>query len=94
MQTGVAAPLSPPIPIQGTLTCQFQPEAEPATTLFAGLAPGMTGIYQVAFRMPADAGPVWTGLSCEVIIPGLGTGGFSIVGVPVASPPGTRQNLP
>jgi uncharacterized protein (TIGR03437 family) len=56
MQTGVAAPLSPPAPILGSLTCQFSQQSSPAKTLFAGLAPGTLGFYQVAFQLPADAG--------------------------------------
>jgi uncharacterized protein (TIGR03437 family) len=80
MLTGAPASLSIPSPIVGTFTCQFLPEAEPAKTLFAGLAPGMVGIYQVAFQMPANAGPPWTGITCNFDIPGLAVGGFSLGG--------------
>jgi uncharacterized protein (TIGR03437 family) len=86
MQTGAPASLSIPSPIMGTFTCQFRPEAEPAKTLFAGLAPGMVGVYQVAFQMPADAGPAWTGITCNLNIPGLGTGGFGLSGAAAVAP--------
>jgi uncharacterized protein (TIGR03437 family) len=65
--TGEAASLTVPDPITGTFTCQFRPQAEPSTTLFAGLAPGTIGLYQVALQLPADAGaaPI-TGISCAL----------------------------
>jgi uncharacterized protein (TIGR03437 family) len=96
MQTGVPASLTVISPILGTLTCQFRPEAAPVKTLFAGLAPGMVGIYQVAFQMPADAGPAWTGLTCSIVIPGLGTGTVTINGaMPGAQAQSAyRENLP
>jgi uncharacterized protein (TIGR03437 family) len=57
MLDGVPAPINPPAPILGSLTCQFAATGSPATTLSAGLAPGAIGFYQVAFQLPADAGP-------------------------------------
>jgi uncharacterized protein (TIGR03437 family) len=57
MVTGAPASLSTPEPILGSLTCQFSPQSSPAKTLFAGLAPGTVGFYQVAFQIPLDAGP-------------------------------------
>jgi uncharacterized protein (TIGR03437 family) len=56
MKDGVPAPLSP-APILGSLTCAFSAQGSPAKTLFAGLAPETVGFYQVAFQLPADAGP-------------------------------------
>jgi uncharacterized protein (TIGR03437 family) len=68
--TGVAASLTKVNPIQWKLGCQFLPQAAPAQLLFAGLAPGMTGIYQTAFRMPSDAGAApLSGLSCTLASP-------------------------
>jgi uncharacterized protein (TIGR03437 family) len=67
--TGAAASMTAPDPVVGTFTCQFAPQQQPAETLFAGLAPGTIGIYQVAFRMPADAGAPITGLSCRLSTP-------------------------
>jgi uncharacterized protein (TIGR03437 family) len=62
---GEPASLTVPNPIVDKLQCQFYPQGEVPDVLFAGLAPGTIGIYQVAFRMPAPAGaaPV-TGLYC------------------------------
>lgn len=54
--TGAPAPLDTPDPILGELKCRFLPQSQDFETVFAGLAPGYLGIYQVAFRMPADAG--------------------------------------
>ncbi len=63
--TGVPAPLDSLRPITGSVTCRFAPQTAPATTLFAGLAPGMTGVYQVTLRLPDQpfASPL-AGLDC------------------------------
>jgi uncharacterized protein (TIGR03437 family) len=68
--TGQPAPSSPLFRIQAALTCRFLPRNADATTLFAGLAPGMIGVYQVAFQMPEDANtsPL-TGLQCSWRLP-------------------------
>lgn len=77
MQTGAAAP-NAVAPITGSLTCQFAPNSSPAKTVFAGLAPGTVGLYQVAFQVPADAGPQpITCLSCSWRGSGFGGGFFS-----------------
>lgn len=78
VQTGVPASLTTLNPIVGTVTCRFDPQKEDAQTLFAGLAPGMIGVYQVTFRMPADAGaaPI-TGMTCNAEAPS----GSSTIGV-------------
>jgi uncharacterized protein (TIGR03437 family) len=84
--TGTAASLTVANPITGSLTCQFRPQAEAATTLFAGLAPGTIGVYQVNLQLPADVGaaPI-TGLSCAL----LTGGGGSSVSVGAAAPAGS-----
>ena len=67
VQTGIPASLTTANPITGTFACRFEPQKEDAETLFAGLAPGMIGIYQVTFRMPEDAGalPI-RGIDCHL----------------------------
>ena len=64
MVTGQPAPLDRTIPIQGKFACYFYPYGPLAETLFAGLAPGMLGVYQVNFRLPPGpyAGPITGGL--------------------------------
>ncbi len=71
-ETGVPASLAKVNPIQWDLRCQFLPQTKPAELLFAGMAPGMIGIYQTAFRMPSDAGvgPI-NGLQCELASPSM-----------------------
>ncbi len=63
--TGQPAPLDRTVPIQGQFNCVFYPYGPQAETLFAGLAPGLLGIYQVNFRMPPGPypGPI-TGGAC------------------------------
>jgi len=77
MQTGVPAPDGVIAPIRETLKCHFSPQTQPAETIFAGLAPGMIGIYQATFRMPADDSQVMTSASCNVP-----TAGGVVFGVP------------
>ncbi len=81
VQTGQPAPLDRTVPIQGQFRCRFDPYRAEAETLFAGLAPGTIGIYQVNFRLPPgpDPGPITGGL-CVYNGPGV-DGGFTwIVG--------------
>lgn len=82
--TGEPASLTVPDPILGSLTCTFSPETTPAETLFAGLAPGLVGIYQVAFRMPSDPNtqPL-NGILCS--LNGQASFGFGIL-VAIVSP--------
>lgn len=54
IKTGEPAPTGTPLRIREPITCTFFPYTEPAETLFAGLAPGMVGIYQINFRLPAE----------------------------------------
>jgi uncharacterized protein (TIGR03437 family) len=77
MITGQAAPVNSAIAIQGQFTCSFNPYGQPAETLFAGLAPGVLGIYQVNFRLPSGTypGPITGGL-CTYSGPGR-NGGFT-----------------
>jgi uncharacterized protein (TIGR03437 family) len=52
LQTAQPTPYPPLFPIRGAVQCRFFPYTADAETLFAGLAPGMLGIYQVTFKMP------------------------------------------
>ncbi len=84
-QTGVATPVGPLFPIRGRITCRFTPYTQDAETLFAGLAPGFIGIYQVTFRMPSGANPgKLTGGRCEV--QSQNGGGFLIWGNMLQNP--------
>ncbi len=53
VETGTASPADPPARAVLPLACQFAPE-RPAEILFAGLAPGFVGYYQVTLRIPQD----------------------------------------
>lgn len=55
--TGMPAPTDRAIEIEGRIRCRFFPYETEAETLFAGLAPGLTGIYQVNFRLPEGPDP-------------------------------------
>jgi uncharacterized protein (TIGR03437 family) len=55
--TGMPAPTDRPIEIEGRIRCRFFPYETEAETLFAGLAPGLTGIYQINFRLPEGPDP-------------------------------------
>jgi uncharacterized protein (TIGR03437 family) len=72
VQTGIPAPTDDIRPITGSIACRFAPQESDAETLFAGLAPGFLGFYQVTFRMPQDAGGApLTGLQCRFETQGL-----------------------
>jgi uncharacterized protein (TIGR03437 family) len=81
-KTGVPASSTIAEPIQFPLTCTFTPQTTPAETLFAGLAPGLIGIYQAAFRIPADSNTQpFNGMQCT-----LGSNasfGFGILGAQI-----------
>jgi uncharacterized protein (TIGR03437 family) len=62
--TGTPASLLKPNPIQWALSCELLPRRETFELLFAGAAPGMTGVYQTTFRMPARSAVPATGLEC------------------------------
>jgi len=72
VKTGEPAPTGDLRPIDGYMHCTFTPHTTDAETLFAGLAPGMVGIYQVTFRFPADtpADVPPTGMRCGFNTPG------------------------
>jgi uncharacterized protein (TIGR03437 family) len=83
-QTAVPAPLDRLMPLDGQITCTFLAQQtstsgrvsqqSTAETLFAGLAPGLIGTYQVSFRMPPDAGQGQiNGARCQLTTP-LGGG--------------------
>lgn len=70
VKTGEPAPLDETRPLDGFVNCSFTPHATEAETLFAGLAPGMVGIYQVTLRFPADTPDIApTGLRCRINSP-------------------------
>ena len=75
-------------PLAGQLICTFTPQSQPAKTLFAGLAPGLTGIYQASFQMPSDAGAApLNGMYCSLSDLGFSAGfGFGVISVPAPVP--------
>ncbi|MBI3934140.1 MAG: hypothetical protein HY316_05580 [Acidobacteria bacterium] len=52
LDTGAAAPLSPPIPVVLTPTATVA--GLPATVQFAGFAPGFVGLYQINVLLPSN----------------------------------------
>ena len=69
--TGVAASPTSVNPIQWDLSCRFLPQEKPAELQFAGIAPGLLGVYQTAFRISIDAGDApMTGIECTLTTPG------------------------
>ena len=55
LESGAAAPLDRPSQVEQNPSCTYYQSpavAAPAEVLFAGMAPGMIGIYQVDFRLP------------------------------------------
>ena len=57
VETGAPAPADPPARVRTPLTCSFRGLEGPpreAQVLFAGLAPGYAGYYQVTLRIPED----------------------------------------
>jgi uncharacterized protein (TIGR03437 family) len=84
--TGLGA-VSPPVPtgqpasidrlhwLTAPLNCEYSSQDLPTTPLFAGLAPGMIGIYQLTVRLPNQHDPVGPGVSIGL---DCGGGGVSI----------------
>lgn len=71
--TGAPAPAGTLFPITGKIACGFNGSGKldvwenwAAETLFAGLAPGMTGIYQVSLRLPPDEPSEIGWITCQV----------------------------
>lgn len=82
--TGEPTPTDRLYRITGDFRCRFFPYSNDAEILFAGLAPGYTGIYQLNFRLPKEAvtGPI-TGGVCHYGTDGAGGSiGFAILGTP------------
>ena len=75
-QTGVPTPAGPPFPITGKLKCGFNDNWQldfsdnwGAETLFAGLAPSTTGIYQVSLRLPPSQPSEIRWIVCHLVLP-------------------------
>lgn len=63
--TGEAAPADPPARVTGQFTCTFWDGGPNVSeVLYAGLAPGMVGVYQVSLRVPAGIRVARPGVSC------------------------------
>jgi uncharacterized protein (TIGR03437 family) len=62
---GVPAPVDRPVPAVEAPRCTFWRE-RPARVLFAGLAPGMIGLYQITLEVPSevDVTDGWSQLFC------------------------------
>ncbi len=91
VKTGAATPIGPLYPVVQPLGCNLvignvAVPGPPLTVAFAGLAPGMIGVYQVDLQIPwlvfPETGEGWVDFSCEpagagqIYVSGLGgTGG-------------------
>jgi uncharacterized protein (TIGR03437 family) len=66
MQTGIPTPAAPLFRLADPFDCRLgYPQGSPAVdVLFAGLAPGMIGIYKVSIRLPESMPPGTASLSC------------------------------
>jgi glucose/arabinose dehydrogenase len=64
--TGAAAPRAPLSPLRGPVTLTLG--GRPADILFAGLAPGLVGVYQINVRVPADASPGIVDLVVQIVV--------------------------
>jgi len=68
--TGAATPSSVASPIRARLSCSFLPHTNPIETVSASLVPGLIGVYQATFRLPASAAAATlVGASCELCGP-------------------------
>src|ERR1019366_251027 len=67
---GQAAPAAPLSTLAAGVACVLSIPANgsgaSAEVLFAGLAPGMFGVYQLDLRLPELAGSGWATLACHV----------------------------
>ena len=69
--TGEAAPAENPARVTGPFRCQFMDgAANDSQMYFAGLAPGMVGVYQVTLQVPMGLRTSPVGLDCDF---GVGT---------------------
>lgn len=84
--TGQPAPLNALSYAQLALTCQWNAfgGGPPAEVLFAGLAPGQVGLYQVNVRVAA--GISFGELTCSSTLPSGGQSKTAFIVVPVAAP--------
>jgi uncharacterized protein (TIGR03437 family) len=65
-QTGFPTPLDRLFRIVRPIECRIDnSSAQPIEVVFAGLAPGMIGIYQLSFRVPLDAPTTRFGVRCS-----------------------------
>jgi uncharacterized protein (TIGR03437 family) len=71
---GMPAPTAPLLSARGPVEVFLG--AAPVAPLFAGLAPGFAGLYQVNFRVPADAPAGRIGL--RVVVRGVSSGTVSL----------------
>jgi uncharacterized protein (TIGR03437 family) len=71
VSTGTPSPAAPLARVTGPLRCQFWDGGPNDSQIyFAGLAPGMVGVYQVSLEVPAGLRVSPVGLTCDF---GLGT---------------------
>jgi uncharacterized protein (TIGR03437 family) len=55
MRTGESAPADSPAQLLNPVSCRTTPSETPVEVLFAGLAPGLIGFYQLDLVLPSDA---------------------------------------
>jgi uncharacterized protein (TIGR03437 family) len=79
--TGAAAPSDPPARLANSFSCQFwDGSGHDARVRFAGLAPGMVGVYQANVEVPSGLTMSSAGVVCGVNLPGprLATGSLPV----------------
>lgn len=64
MRTGEPGPGSPPAKLVDPIWCRQSISSATIETTFVGLAPGLTGIYQLDMRVPSDA-QGWLPVTCH-----------------------------
>jgi uncharacterized protein (TIGR03437 family) len=84
--TGSPAPTDVIVRAQEAPVCRWWEAGteSPLEVLFAGLAPGLTGIYQVSMRMPANPQPFETNPFRGHVLIQCGEGSNGNAGVPIA----------
>jgi uncharacterized protein (TIGR03437 family) len=85
VETGAPAPVFRPVYARRMPVCRcWQAGIEvPIEVLFAGLAPGLVGVYQVSIRMPANLQESETGSLRAFIMIQCGRGTDKLAGVPI-----------